>query len=187
MGSWELEHGQRHNTEPRLEGRQSWHLGPRAQWALSPSDLKGLFFFLRAMPEAYGRSQARGQIGPAAAGLYHSHSNTRSDCDLQQSSRQRRILNPLSRVRDRTLVLVDTSQVHFCCATTGIPQRTFYDLVIRMRTPRLRRTAGLVLLAAAVWRLSSWSPWPLPPQQPCAPCAFYRRLSIFLYLSDVLQ
>ena len=33
------------------------------------------FFFLlfRAAPKAYGSFQARGQIGAAAAGLYHSH------------------------------------------------------------------------------------------------------------------
>ena len=35
------------------------------------------FFFclFRAAPTAYGSSQARGQIGAAAAGLHHSHSN----------------------------------------------------------------------------------------------------------------
>ena len=38
-----------------------------------------LFFgLLRAVPMAYGGSHARGQIGAVAAGLYHSHSNTRS-------------------------------------------------------------------------------------------------------------
>ena len=36
-----------------------------------------LFLFLAA-PVAYGSSQARGQIRAAAAGLHHSHSNTRS-------------------------------------------------------------------------------------------------------------
>ena len=38
-----------------------------------------LFSPLRAAPVAYGGSQARGQIGAAAAGLRHSHSNTRSE------------------------------------------------------------------------------------------------------------
>ena len=33
--------------------------------------------FFRASPEAYGSSQARGQIGATAAGLHHSHSHTR--------------------------------------------------------------------------------------------------------------
>ena len=34
-------------------------------------------------------------------------------CDLHHSSRQRRILNPLTEARDRTCVLMDTSQIHF--------------------------------------------------------------------------
>ena len=38
------------------------------------------FYFLlfRATPMAYGGSQARGQIGATAAGVYHSHSNAGS-------------------------------------------------------------------------------------------------------------
>ena len=35
-------------------------------------------FLLRATPEAYGSSQARGPVGATAAGLYHSHSNVGS-------------------------------------------------------------------------------------------------------------
>ena len=44
-------------------------------------DLLFFFFFLlfRTIPEAYGSSQARGQIGAVAADLCHSHSNTRSE------------------------------------------------------------------------------------------------------------
>ena len=43
-----------------------------------------LFFFLfRAAPVAYGSSQARGRIRAIAAGLHHSHSNTRSEPHLQ--------------------------------------------------------------------------------------------------------
>ena len=45
----------------------------------------GFFFFFFclfaiswAAPMTYGGSQARGQIRPAAAGLYHSHSNVGS-------------------------------------------------------------------------------------------------------------
>ena len=40
-----------------------------------------VFFFLhfKASPAAYGNSQARGPIGAVAAGLYHSHSNARSE------------------------------------------------------------------------------------------------------------
>ena len=42
-------------------------------------------------------------------------------CDLHHSSLQRQILNPPSEARDRTHVLMDTSQVHFCRAPTGTP------------------------------------------------------------------
>ena len=66
-----------------------------------------LFFgFFRAALEAYGGSQARGPIRTAAASLHHSWW-------------QRCILNPLSKARDRTLVLMDTRQVHYRWATMG--------------------------------------------------------------------
>ena len=42
-----------------------------------------LLFLFRAAPVAYGVSQARGQIGAVAAGLYHSHSNVRSKLRLR--------------------------------------------------------------------------------------------------------
>ena len=42
-----------------------------------------IFFCLfRAVPSAYGGSQARSPIGAVAAGLYHSHSNVRSELCL---------------------------------------------------------------------------------------------------------
>ena len=41
-----------------------------------------LFCFFRATPAAYGDSQARGQIGAAAASLQHSHSNVGSEIGL---------------------------------------------------------------------------------------------------------
>ena len=37
-----------------------------------------IIFIFRAAPEAYGSSQARGQIKAAAAGLCYSHSNVGS-------------------------------------------------------------------------------------------------------------
>ena len=36
-------------------------------------------FIFKAVPAAYGSFRARGQIGAAAAGLHHSHSNTGSE------------------------------------------------------------------------------------------------------------
>ena len=41
-----------------------------------------LFGLFRAAPMAYGGSQAKGQIGAAAAGLHHSHSNAGSEPHL---------------------------------------------------------------------------------------------------------
>ena len=49
---------------------------------ISFSFLFFLFAFSRATPAAYGGSQARGLIRAAAAGLYHSHSNTGSEPHL---------------------------------------------------------------------------------------------------------
>ena len=40
---------------------------------------------------------------------------------LHHSSQKCRILNPLSKARDRTHMLMDTSQIRFCCATVGTP------------------------------------------------------------------
>ena len=46
-----------------------------------------LFFCLfRDTPAVYGGSQARGRIGAAAAGLCHSHSNTRSKPHLRPTT-----------------------------------------------------------------------------------------------------
>ena len=84
-----------------------------------------LFFPLlfRAAPAAYGSSQARNQIGAAAASLHHSHSNAGWDlshvCDLHHSSRQRRIPISLSGARYQTYILMDTSWICFSCATMG--------------------------------------------------------------------
>ena len=57
-----------------------------------------VFRLFREAAAAYGSSQARGPTGAPAAGLRH-------------SSRQRRTLNPLSKARDQTHVLMDTSRV----------------------------------------------------------------------------
>ena len=69
------------------------------------------FFLFRATPTAHGSSQARDQIGPAAASLHHSHSDPGSKPRLQPtpySSWQHRILNPLGEARDQTYILMDT-------------------------------------------------------------------------------
>ena len=42
-------------------------------------------------------------------------------CDLHHSSPQCRTLHPLSEARNRTHILMDTSQIRFHCITTGTP------------------------------------------------------------------
>ena len=64
------------------------------------------FFFLRATPVAYGISQARSWIRDAAAGLCHSHSNTRS---------------LPTEVRDWTYILMDAYWVHYHWANSFCP------------------------------------------------------------------
>ena len=68
------------------------------------------FFFLlfRALPVAYGGSQARG-------------SNRSYSCRPTPQPQQCRILNPLSKPRDQTHILLDTNLVRYPWATTATP------------------------------------------------------------------
>ena len=90
----------------------------------------GLFLFtfllFRAALTTSGSSQARGQIGAAAAGLCRSCSNWDLSCicDLHHNSWKCRILNPLNGTLDWTLLLMVTSQIRFLWAMTGTLQKT---------------------------------------------------------------
>ena len=42
-------------------------------------------------------------------------------CNPHHSSQQHQILNPLSKARERTCILMDTSQVHYCWVAMGTP------------------------------------------------------------------
>ena len=46
-------------------------------------------------------------------------------CNLLHSLWQCRILNPLSKARDQTYILMDTSQVFYHCTTTGTLRTLF--------------------------------------------------------------
>ena len=80
--------------------------------------------FFRAAPEAYGSSQAWGQIGAAVASLCHCLRPVPQPqqcqilslgvCNLHHRSQQHRILNPLSKARDQTYIFMDTSWFHYC-------------------------------------------------------------------------
>ena len=58
-------------------------------------------YLFRATHAAFGRSQARGQTGAAAAGIHQATATTYPShiCDLYHSSQQHQILNPLSEAR----------------------------------------------------------------------------------------
>ena len=73
---------------------------------------------------AYGSSQARGRIGAAAAGLHHSESHAGSKLHLQPMPRswRRWILHLLNGARDRTYILMDTSQVFNLLSHSGSPE-----------------------------------------------------------------
>ena len=80
-------------------------------------------FIFRATSVACGSSQARGQIGAAAAGLQQCRIQATSETyatamqdpshiwDLRHSSEPHLILNPLNEARDGTCILIDTSWV----------------------------------------------------------------------------
>ena len=55
-----------------------------------------LFFlaFFRASPKAYGVSQARSLIRATVVGLYHSHSNARSEPHVQSTPQFMATLDP---------------------------------------------------------------------------------------------
>ena len=74
-----------------------------------------LFGLFRAAPVAYGGPRLGIELDYATATATQDLSCV---CDLHHSSRQCRILNPLGKVRDRTFVLLDTSRVRYCWATT---------------------------------------------------------------------
>ena len=101
---------------------------------LSPNSFFFFFFFFfffclfRASHSAYGGSQARDQIRATAASLYHSHSNIGSEPYLQTTPqlKARWILNPLSKTRDQTRILMDTSRICFHCTSMGTPHLILY-------------------------------------------------------------
>ena len=60
-------------------------------------------------------------------------------CELDHSSWQCWIPDPLSRARDGTQILMDTSRIYFCCATTG----TLGDGFKRNTKNRLKNTTEI--------------------------------------------
>ena len=84
------------------------------------------FFFLlfRATHKAYMSSQARTQTGAAAAGHSHSRIGSRPHLPPIPQLMAMPYTFPLSKARDQTGILVDTSCVCYQCTTMGTP--TFF-------------------------------------------------------------
>ena len=82
--------------------------------------------FFRAVPVACGSSPARGRGGATAADLHQSHSNARSELHLQPIAQLNQVLNPLSKARDQTCILMNTSWVLYHWPMVGNPLFFFF-------------------------------------------------------------
>ena len=71
-------------------------------------------------------------------------------CDLHHSSRQRQILNPMSKARDQIHILTDASQICFHWATMGSPRRRHLKGHLNDKNARL---ACLPDLTSSSWRV----------------------------------
>ena len=69
-------------------------------------------------------------------------------CDLHHRSWQHRILNPLSKAWDWTLVLTDTSWTHFGCTTMGTSRSYFYANIV---SAILNATVRKLCLVSKLW------------------------------------
>ena len=87
--------------------KTGWKLGLLHQTQVGKA-MENMFVCLllfRAIPKAYGSSQARGPIGATTAGLHHSHSNMGSKPHLQPTPQLTAMLDPWLTERDQGLNL----------------------------------------------------------------------------------
>ena len=93
-----------------------WNDCPYMSFSLSLS-----LFFCILGPHAWHMEVPRLGVKLGLRLLVYTATIARHICNLQHSSQQHWILNPLSKARDQTYILMVPSQVHFCCATGGAP------------------------------------------------------------------
>ena len=96
------------------------------------------FFFLlfRAIPVAYGSSQAGGLIRAIVAGLHHSHSNVGSKPCLWPSPQSMATPDPWAtdEARDPTPILMDSSRTRFYCTTVRPPFTSIFLIGLNFKT-----------------------------------------------------
>ena len=82
-----------------------------------------VFVFFRATPEALEvpRLGVKSELQLLAYTRATAMPDPSHICNLCHSSQQCKILNPPGKARNQTYVLINTSQSHFCWATTGTP------------------------------------------------------------------
>jgi len=105
------------------EDERSWSLSCRPPVILWFTLTFFFFFLFRAAPVTYGSSQARSWMElqlPATATATATWDQSHV-CNVHHGSWHHWILKPLSRARDQTQVLTDTSWIRFPYATTGVP------------------------------------------------------------------
>ena len=101
---------------------------------------RGFFFFCLLGPHLWHMEVPRPGVKSELLPLAYTTATATPDpshiCNLHHSSRQQRILNPLSEAEDRTHVLMVNSQICFCCTTGRTPDFLYFYLESKVITNR---------------------------------------------------
>ena len=104
----------RYSFQPIINSNHKTFLINQQAFRVLTPETAILFYFclFRAPPATYVGSQARGPTGAASVSLHHSHSNARPSMSATYTDRGKAgPFNPLSKARDRTCILMDTSRI----------------------------------------------------------------------------
>ena len=124
-----------------------------------------IFFFLRPhlWPMEVPRPGVKSEMQLPAYTTATATQDPSRICDLDHSSWQCGILKPLSKARDWTRILMDTSWVHYCWATKGTPESNFwnYSPVRRLDTARVLTTSVLLFTPSQTSQVgvTVWDLW----------------------------
>ena len=105
-----------HTRGSRAQDPKSQRTGHHTSGPIQNVSSSFFLSFLKGHTRGIWKFQARGPIRTVAPVLHHSHSNARSQPSLRPTPQ---LAATPSKARDGTYILMDTSQIHFCCTTTG--------------------------------------------------------------------